>query len=137
MARRASPIPSTTRTAPPPPFPRDEPRRPARRPQSVALPASVPLPKPVDGSSPAWHLYVIAHPQVERVEAALAKAGVGYKAYYRTPVHLQAPMRQWAGDVQLPATERAADNHLAIPMSPVLTREHVDEVVSAVREACA
>ena len=112
-------------------------RQAGRHYEEAGLGELVTLPKPVDGSSPAWHLYVIAHPQVERVEAALAKAGVGYKAYYRTPVHLQAPMRQWAGDVQLPATERAAATHLAIPMSPVLTREHVDEVVSAVREACA
>jgi dTDP-3-amino-3,4,6-trideoxy-alpha-D-glucose transaminase len=102
--------------------------------EEAGLGEFVTLPKPVDGSSPAWHLYVIAHPHVERVEAALAKADVGYKAYYRTPVHLQAPMRQWAGNVQLPATERAAATHLAIPMSPVLTREHVDEVIAAVRD---
>src|ERR1700704_3454011 len=32
------------------------------------------LPRAVDGCSPAWHLYVIAPPQVERLEAALADA---------------------------------------------------------------
>jgi dTDP-3-amino-3,4,6-trideoxy-alpha-D-glucose transaminase len=97
----------------------------------------VTLPRPVEGSAPAWHLYVIAHAQIERVEAALADAGVGHKAYYRTPVHLQAPMLRWAESVQLPATEYAATTHLAIPMSPVLTREQVAEVVSAVRDAGA
>ena len=70
-----------------------------------------------------------------RIEAALADAGVGRKAYYRTPVHLQAPMGQWAGNVQLPATERVAADHLAIPMSPVLTREQAEEVLAAVRRA--
>jgi dTDP-3-amino-3,4,6-trideoxy-alpha-D-glucose transaminase len=103
--------------------------------EEAGLGELVTLPKPVAGSAPAWHLYVIAHQQIERVEAVLASAGVGHKAYYRTPVHLQAPMGQWAGNVQLPATERVAADHLAIPMSPVLTREQAEEVLAAVRRA--
>jgi dTDP-3-amino-3,4,6-trideoxy-alpha-D-glucose transaminase len=96
------------------------------------------LPKPTDGAAPAWHLYVVRHPRVERLEGALAAAGIGHKAYYRTPVHRQAAMRAWAGDgVELPGTEAAARTHLAIPMSPVLTREQVDEVVAAVRHSGA
>jgi dTDP-3-amino-3,4,6-trideoxy-alpha-D-glucose transaminase len=93
------------------------------------------LPLPVDGASPAWHLYVVAHPDAQRLESALAAADVGHKAYYRTPVHRQAAMREWGAGVELPATEEAARAHLAIPMSPVLTREQVDEVVAAARNA--
>jgi dTDP-4-amino-4,6-dideoxygalactose transaminase len=37
--------------------------------------------------------------------------------------------------VELPATEHAARTHLAIPMSPVLTREQVDEVAAAIHAA--
>ena len=59
--------------------------------------------------------------------------GIGHKAYYRTPVHRQPPMRAWAAGVELPATEHAAQRHLAIPMSPLLTRDQADEVVAAVR----
>ncbi len=84
------------------------------------------------GAAPAWHLYVVGDPRVERLEASLAAAGVGHKPYYRTPVHRQAPMREWGAGVELPATEHAARTHLAIPMSPVLTREQADEVVAAV-----
>jgi dTDP-4-amino-4,6-dideoxygalactose transaminase len=81
---------------------------------------------------------VVSHPQVERLEGALAAAGIGHKAYYRTPVHRQAAMRAWAdAGLDLPGTEEAARTHLAIPMSPVLTREQVDEVVAAVRESNA
>jgi dTDP-3-amino-3,4,6-trideoxy-alpha-D-glucose transaminase len=90
------------------------------------------LPSPVEGASPAWHLYVVAHPEVQRLESALADAGIGHKAYYRTPVHRQVAMREWGAGVDLPATEQAARTHLAIPMSPVLTREQADEVVVAV-----
>jgi dTDP-3-amino-3,4,6-trideoxy-alpha-D-glucose transaminase len=97
----------------------------------------VTLPKPTAGAAPAWHLYVVAHPDVERVEGALAAAGIGHKPYYRLPVHRQAAMRQWGAGVELPATEHAARTHLAIPMSPVLTREHADQVVAAVGAALA
>ena len=93
------------------------------------------LPRPTPGSSPAWHLYVVSHPHVERLEAALAAAGIGHKPYYRTPVHRQAAMRQWAPDRELPGTEQAARSHLAIPISPVLDRTQVEQVVAAARSA--
>jgi dTDP-3-amino-3,4,6-trideoxy-alpha-D-glucose transaminase len=91
------------------------------------------LPQPVAGASPAWHLYVVSDPHVESLEAALAAGEIGFKPYYRTPVHRQPPMREWGEGVELPATEQAAARHLAIPMSPVLSREQADEVVAAVR----
>ena len=92
------------------------------------------LPVPASGCDPAWHLYVIRHPRAEALAAALAAAGVGAKRYYATPLHRQPAMRPWS-DVALPGTDRAAREHLAIPMSPVLTREQAGEVVAAVRDA--
>jgi dTDP-4-amino-4,6-dideoxygalactose transaminase len=91
------------------------------------------LPRPVEGTSPAWHLYVVSHADRERLERVLAAAGIGHKAYYRTPVHRQVAMREWGAGLELSATDHAARTHLAIPMSPVLTREQADEVVAAVR----
>ena len=69
------------------------------------------------------------------VRESLAAAEVGCRAYYRTPVHLQPPMGAWAPTVDLPGTEEAARNHLAIPMSPVLTQEQAQQVVAAVEAA--
>jgi dTDP-3-amino-3,4,6-trideoxy-alpha-D-glucose transaminase len=92
------------------------------------------LPRPVGGAEPAWHLYVVSHAQVERLQTALEDAGIGCKAYYRTPVHRQPAMRRWGAGVELPDTEAAARGHLAIPMSPVLTRAQADEVVAAARQ---
>jgi dTDP-4-amino-4,6-dideoxygalactose transaminase len=103
--------------------------------EQAGLGELVGLPQPVPGASPAWHLYVVSHPHVERLQDALGAAGVGCKPYYRTPVHRQAPMREWGGGLELPGTEEAARTHLAIPMSPVLSREQADEVVAAVRRA--
>jgi dTDP-3-amino-3,4,6-trideoxy-alpha-D-glucose transaminase len=95
----------------------------------------VALPRPVAGAEPAWHLYVIAHPEPPTLEAALAAADIGHKAYYRTPIHRQAAMRAWGEGIALPGTEQAARTHLAIPLSPVLTRAQVEEAVGVVRGA--
>ncbi len=97
----------------------------------------VTLPVAVAGCEPAWHLYVIAHPHPEPLEAALAAASIGHKPYYRTPIHRQPAMLQWGAGAELPATEHAAATHLAIPMSAVLTQAQVEEVAAAVRQASA
>jgi dTDP-4-amino-4,6-dideoxygalactose transaminase len=92
------------------------------------------LPEPAGGCDPAWHLYVIRHEHADALAAVLAGAGIGCKAYYRVPLHRQTAMRPWS-DVDLPGTDEAARTHLAVPMSPVLTREQAEEVVAAVRNA--
>ena len=93
------------------------------------------LPRPTVGSAPAWHLYVVRHPEADRLATALTQAGIGCRPYYRTPVHEQPAMRAWGERLTLPGTEEAARTHLAIPISPVLSREQVEQVVSAVRGA--
>jgi dTDP-4-amino-4,6-dideoxygalactose transaminase len=110
-------------------------RRAAEHYAGAGLGELVGLPRPVADSSPAWHLYVVSHPEVERLERALAAAEVGCKPYYRVPVHRQAAMRRWGADLDLPGTEQAARAHLAVPMSPVLSREQAEEVLAAARGA--
>ncbi len=100
--------------------------------EAAGLGSLVALPQPVVGTAPAWHLYVVRSPQVQALESALAAAGIGHRGYYRTPVHRQPAMRPYAAGVELPVTDELAGTHLAIPMSPVLTREQADEVVAAV-----
>jgi dTDP-3-amino-3,4,6-trideoxy-alpha-D-glucose transaminase len=110
-------------------------RQAGRHYEQAGLGELVALPRAVAGTSPAWHLYVIAHPDIARLERALSSAEIGFKAYYRTPVHRQAAMREWGAGVELPGTEEAARTHLAIPMSPVLTAEQAQEVVAAIAGA--
>jgi dTDP-3-amino-3,4,6-trideoxy-alpha-D-glucose transaminase len=78
---------------------------------------------------------VIRHDDADALQRALAEAGIGSRPYYRTPVHAQPPMAQWAPRVSLPATEEAARTHLAIPMSATLRPEQVAEVADAVKGA--
>ncbi len=88
---------------------------------------------PIGGAAPAWPLYVIRSERADDLAAALKAAGHGQKAYYRTPVHEQPAMREYAGGADLPATAEVARTHLAIPISPVLSAEQATEVTGAVR----
>src|SRR6478609_6525775 len=90
------------------------------------------LPKPTAGADPAWHLYVIRTEQSEALERALPDAGIGARSYYRVPVHRQPAMAHLAAGALLPGTDRAAHEHLAIPISAAITREQVREVVDAI-----
>ena len=110
----------------------------ARHYEDAGLGDLVRLPSATPGSAPAWHLYVIRSERIAAVTAALTGADVGHKVYYRTPVHLQPAMSEYGGDgLDLPGTDLAAAEHLAIPMSPVLTAEQAGEVVAAVSSALA
>jgi dTDP-4-amino-4,6-dideoxygalactose transaminase len=96
----------------------------------------VALPVPTAGAQPAWHLYVIRHPQPDPLAAVLSERGIGTKVYYRVPAHQQPAMRDYApSNGGLAGTAEAARTHLAIPMSPVLSPEQAAEVVAAVRDA--
>jgi dTDP-3-amino-3,4,6-trideoxy-alpha-D-glucose transaminase len=103
--------------------------------EQAGLGEHVRLPVPVPGSDPAWHLYVVRHARVDDLAAALGRAGIGHKIYYRQPTHEQPAMADYPPAVPLPGTEVAAREHIAIPMSPVLSPEQAAEVVAAVRDA--
>ncbi|HWI74228.1 MAG TPA: DegT/DnrJ/EryC1/StrS family aminotransferase, partial [Baekduia sp.] len=102
-----------------------------------ALDGIVTLPRVTEGSRPAWHLYVVRHDDPDRLLAALTAAGIGARAYYRTPVHAQPPMAPYAPSHDLPGTAEAARTHLAIPMSAALTTAQTDEVAEVIRAAVA
>ena len=72
-----------------------------------------------------------AHPQVERLQEALAARASASSPTTARPVHRQPPMRRWGDGVELPGDRAGRAQHLAIPMSPVLTRAQADEVVAA------
>ncbi|MCW3039098.1 MAG: DegT/DnrJ/EryC1/StrS family aminotransferase [Solirubrobacterales bacterium] len=104
-----------------------------------ALQDSVGLPRATVGARPAWHLYVIRHPEPDALAARLRARGIECRGYYRQPIHAQPAVLAggWAPRVPLPGTDAAAAQHLAIPISASITREQVDEVAATVRELAA
>jgi dTDP-4-amino-4,6-dideoxygalactose transaminase len=92
------------------------------------------LQRVAEGVRPAWHVYGVRHERADDLVAALGAAGIGSRAYYRTPIHRQPAMAAFAG-AELPATDELARTHLVLPVSAAMRRDQVDEVVAAVRHA--
>ena len=94
--------------------------------------ASVDLPVEADGNRHVWHLYVVLHPERDRLQAELGAAGVSTGLHYPIPVHLQqayAHLGHSEGD--FPVSERIGRECLSLPMFPELTREQQTAVASA------
>ncbi len=105
--------------------------------RTAGLGELVRLPEPLPGSSPAWHIFAIAHEEIDRVQLALESSEIACMPYYRIPIHRQAAMRPWGQGLELPGTEAAARSHLAIPMSPLLSLEQAEQVTEAAGAALA
>jgi dTDP-4-amino-4,6-dideoxygalactose transaminase len=100
--------------------------------EEAGLGQYVGLPVIPEGANPAWHLYVVTHPQADELIARLAERGVQTRPYYRVPIHRQPAMAPWAAGIELPATEEVGRTTVALPMSPTLGRSEVEEVAAAV-----
>ena len=91
------------------------------------------LPFVPEWAEPAWHLYVVQHPQREALQKKLGEAGVGTLIHYPIPPHLQQAYAS-ASYVQgyFPIAEQIAHQCLSLPMGPHLAEKNVDEVIAHV-----
>lgn len=80
-----------------------------------------------------YHLYVVQHPERERLRSRLAEQGIGAAVHYPVPVHRQPAYQH--GEVRahaLPVTERAAREVLSLPMYSLLSEMQVRRIAEAV-----
>jgi dTDP-4-amino-4,6-dideoxygalactose transaminase len=88
------------------------------------------------GRDHIYHQYVIRVPERDAVRARLTAAGVGCEVYYPVPLHLQECFRSLGGRPgDLPVSERAAEEVLALPIWPELSGTEIAAVAAAVSEA--
>jgi dTDP-4-amino-4,6-dideoxygalactose transaminase len=108
----------------------------AARYAELGLGELVELPQQARCTCHVYHLYVVRAAERDVLAGRLRDAGIGAVAYYANPLHLQpvfASLGYRSGD--LPHTERAARESLALPMFPTLDEASQREVVAAVRAA--
>ncbi|CAG2151485.1 DegT/DnrJ/EryC1/StrS family aminotransferase [Ralstonia mannitolilytica] len=83
-----------------------------------------------------WHLYVVRHPNREKLLQSLNEKGIGTMIHYPIPPHLQDAYRDLNyGLGSLPITERIHEQVLSLPMGPTMTDEQVQTVIVAVKSS--
>ena len=99
------------------------------------------VPPVAPGYRHVYHQYTIrVTGDRDGFQARLKERGVGSAVYYPTPIHRLRPYLTQdgtVGDWKLPETDRAADEVLSLPVFPSLTRDQLDRIVDAVKEAAA
>lgn len=101
---------------------------------AAGLAGTVVTPACTPGFRHIYNQYVIRVPQRDALRAHLASVGVGAEVYYPVPLHQQqcfAYLGYRTGD--LPESERAAAETLALPIFPELTIEQLQYVVDSIK----
>ena len=101
--------------------------------QSVTLRAPIALLASLPEAHHIYHQYVIRAWRRDELRSFLTSQGIGTEIYYPVPLHLQecfAYLGYKAGD--LPESERAAREVLALPMFPELREDEQQRVVGAI-----
>ena len=99
--------------------------------------AGLPLTLPVEapGRRHVWHLFVVLHPERDRIRRELEARGIQTGLHYPVPVHLQdayACLDHQPGD--FPVSEHIARDCFSLPMFPEMTERQQDRVISALHE---
>ncbi|MBU3621190.1 DegT/DnrJ/EryC1/StrS aminotransferase family protein [Polynucleobacter sp. CS-Odin-A6] len=98
---------------------------------------SLTLPEIIDGNTSAWHLYVVLHPQRDKLASYLADQGISTMIHYPIPPHLQPAYNNLGfkkGD--FPISEKIHSETLSLPMGPSMSIEEAKKVVALVQIFC-
>jgi dTDP-4-amino-4,6-dideoxygalactose transaminase len=100
----------------------------------AGLPVRLPVER--EGCTHAYHLYMLRAADRDALKSALEQAGVAYAIHYPTPANRQPAMAPWGlNEVDLPVSEQAAREVLALPVHPMLTDDQIGYVCDVVRRA--
>jgi len=93
---------------------------------------SVVLPEIISEAQSAWHLFVIRVPDRERVQSALAEAGIETIIHYPLPPHKQEAYSEFSSR-SYPVAEQLATQVLSLPIGPHLRDDQAEHVMENVR----
>jgi dTDP-4-amino-4,6-dideoxygalactose transaminase len=88
------------------------------------------------GRSHVYHQYTLLSEDRDRIMDHLQAREIASAIYYPVPLHQQKAIAEDCAAQQLPVTEDVARRCLSLPIFPEMTEAQVEEVASAVLEAC-
>jgi len=92
-------------------------------------------PKVLSHCCSAWHLFVVRHPERDRIAAGLEALGVSTLVHYPIAPHLQpAYIEQGFSSRSLPLAERLHREVLSLPLGPTMSRIEADHVVECLSQ---
>jgi dTDP-4-amino-4,6-dideoxygalactose transaminase len=82
-----------------------------------------------------WHLFVVLHPQRDRLQRELDARGISTGLHYPVPLHLQQAYRHLGYEAgAFPVAERVANECLTLPLFAEMTIEQQGAVVEALTD---
>jgi dTDP-4-amino-4,6-dideoxygalactose transaminase len=91
------------------------------------------LPHVPDFADPVWHLFVVRHPERDRLEKHLNENGIGTVIHYPIPPHQQPAYVEMAG-LKFPLSEQIHREVLSLPIGPHLLNEQASKVTEVIRD---
>lgn len=96
------------------------------------LPVTVPYVAP--GVDHIFHQYTLRVPRRDALSTFFREKGIPHGIYYPVPLHLQKAFAMSGGKQgDFPATERAAEEVISLPMHTELTDEHLEFITGVMR----
>jgi len=80
-----------------------------------------------------WHLFVVRHPERDRLKQFLEEKGIQTLIHYPVPPHKQRAYTEYSS-LELPVTEKIHREVLSLPISQVMTLDEAGKVVEIVNK---
>lgn len=92
------------------------------------------LPRIAENNDHSYYLYVVRHPERDRIIEAMKAHAVALNVSYAWPVHTMTGFAHFGyGEGDLPHTEKAAGEIFSLPMFPSLSESKQAEIIDALR----
>lgn len=91
------------------------------------------LPKIDDWDAHVFHIFPIRSAERDRLQEYLTQRSIQTIIHYPIPPHKQECYKEW-NEMTFPITEKIHAEELSLPMSPVMTREEMQEVAETIND---
>jgi dTDP-4-amino-4,6-dideoxygalactose transaminase len=93
------------------------------------------LPKVISDSTSAWHLFVIQHPDRDKLAIKLNESGIDTLIHYPLAPHLQKAYESESEPYQKqPIAEQLQSKLLSLPMGPTMTIKFAEFVCITIQQ---